>query len=292
MESSSQSQSHAHSTSQANSQRPAARSYLFVPGDRPERFDKAWASQADAVIIDLEDAVAPEKKLLARTAIAAWLNPARPVWVRVNATDSEWFEGDVALALQPGLAGLMVPKAEELSASFIAMCGERGLAILPIIETAVGMRNAEKLAATAHVSRLAFGTIDFQVDLDIVGDDDALLAFRSHLVLVSRLAGIAAPIDGVTTSIDDLELLRADTSRSRRLGFGAKLCIHPSQVDEVHRVLAPSEAERDWARRVLQVIEASNGAAVALDGKMIDRPVWLKAVRIAAAPAAGVSLRS
>lgn len=85
------------------------------------------------------------------------------------------------------------------------------------------MRNAEKLAATPPVTRLAFGTLDFQVDLDIAGDDDALLAFRSHLVLVSRLAGVPAPIDGVTTSIDDLELLRADTRRSRRLGFGAKL---------------------------------------------------------------------
>ena len=285
MESSSHSQSH------SSSQRPAARSYLFVPGDRPERFDKAWASRADAVIIDLEDAVAPDKKVQARAAIAAWLDASRPVWVRVNAMDSEWFADDVLLALQPGLAGLMVPKAEELPASLIALCGEHGLAILPIIETAVGMRNAEKLAATAQVSRLAFGTIDFQVDLDIVGDDDALLAFRSHLVLVSRLAGIAAPIDGVTTAIDDLELLRADTSRSRRFGFGAKLCIHPSQVDEVHRVLAPSEAERDWARRVLEVIETSNGAAVALDGKMIDRPVWLKAVRIAGAPLAGASLR-
>jgi citrate lyase subunit beta / citryl-CoA lyase len=272
-------------------QRPAARSYLFVPGDRPERFDKAWASQADEVIIDLEDAVAPEKKALARVAIAGWLDASRPVWVRVNAMDSAWFEDDLSLALRPGMAGLMLPKAEELPPSLISLCGERGLAILPIVETAVGMRNAEKIAATPPVSRLAFGTLDFQVDLDIVGDDDALLAFRSHLVLVSRLAGIPAPIDGVTTSIDDLDFLRSDTGRSRRLGFGAKLCIHPRQVAEVHRVFAPTEEEREWARRVLQATEDSHSAAVALDGKMIDRPVWLKAARIAGAPAAGSSLR-
>lgn len=272
-------------------QRPVARSYLFVPGDRPERFDKAWACPADEVIIDLEDAVAPEKKGLARAAIAGWLDASRPVWVRVNAIDSAWFEDDLTLARRPGLAGLMLPKAEELPPSLIALCHERGLGVIPIIETAVGMRHAETLAATPPVVRLAFGTLDFQVDLDIVGDDDALLAFRSHLVLVSRLAGIAAPIDGVTTSIDDLELLRSDTGRSRRLGFGAKLCIHPRQVDEVHRVLAPTEAERAWARRVLQATEDAHGAAVALDGKMIDRPVWLKAARIAGAPAADASLR-
>lgn len=272
-------------------QQPAARSYLFVPGDRPERFDKAWASQADEVIIDLEDAVAPDHKATARSAIAGWLDPSRPVWVRINASETAWFAEDLTLALKPGLAGLMLPKAEELPPSMVKLCRERGLAILPIIETAAGMRAAERLAATPPVVRLAFGALDFQIDLDITGDDDALLAFRSHLVLVSRLAGLAAPIDGVTSSIDDRELLRSDTRRSRRLGFGAKLCIHPQQVSEVHDVFSPTPQERAWAQRVLTAMEDSAGAAVALDGKMVDRPVWLKAARIAGAPAGHGRLR-
>ena len=118
----------------------AARSYLFVPGDRPERFDKAWASQADEVIIDLEDAVAPDRKAAARAAIEGWIDPSRPVWVRLNASDTAWFDDDLALALKPGLKGFMVPKAEELPPAMAKLCTGQGLAILPIIGTAAGSR--------------------------------------------------------------------------------------------------------------------------------------------------------
>ena len=235
--------------------------------------------------------MAPDRKAAARAAIAGWLDPTRPVWVRLNASDTAWFAEDLALALKPGLKGLMLPKAEELPASMAKLCTEHDLAILPIIETAVGMRAAERLVATPSVVRLAFGALDFQVDMNITGDDDALLAFRSHLVLVSRLAGLPAPIDGVTPSIADDEMLRSDTLRSRRLGFGAKLCIHPQQVAEVHKVFSPTSDERAWAQRVMKAMEDSAGAAVALDGKMIDRPVWRKAAHIADAPTADRRLR-
>ena len=153
-----------------------------------------------------------------------------------------------------------------------------------MVETAAGLQRAQALAATPGVVRLAFGSIDFQVDLGIEGDDDALLFFRSQLVLASRLASIAAPVDGVTVSTTDAGQLRHDTQRARRLGFGAKLCIHPQQVDTVHAVFAPSEAERDWAARVIAAMAQSAGAAVAVDGRMVDRPVLLKAQRIAAQP--------
>jgi citrate lyase subunit beta/citryl-CoA lyase len=134
------------------------------------------------------------------------------------------------------------------------------------------------------VVRLAFGAIDFQVDMGIPGEDDALLYFRSRLVLASRLASLPAPIDGVTVSTSDSEQLRHDTLRSRRLGFGAKLCIHPAQVETVHRVLAPTDDERAWAQRVVGAMERSGGAAVTVDGKMVDKPVLLRAQRIAASP--------
>ncbi|MGD9945212.1 MAG: CoA ester lyase [Burkholderiaceae bacterium] len=269
-------------------QRAPARSYLFVPGDRPERFDKAWSTPSDAIIIDLEDAVAPARKSAAREAVAGWLDAARPVWLRVNASDSEWFTADLSLLARPGVAGVMLPKADQVPAPLAAQCSRHGVPIIALVETATGLRDAERLAASSYVVRLAFGSLDFQVDLGIEGDDDALLYFRSQLVLASRLAGLPAPIDGVTPAVDDAAALRADTLRSRRLGFGAKLCIHPRQIDEVHRVLSPSADERAWAERVAQAMRESAGAAVAMDGKMIDRPVLLKAERIlAAAPADG-----
>jgi citrate lyase subunit beta/citryl-CoA lyase len=118
-----------------------------------------------------------------------------------------------------------------------------------------------------------------------------LLYFRSKLVLASRLAGLPPPVDGVTPSIHDAVVLKSDVSRSKRLGFGAKLCTHPNQIGEVHSTFSPTTEEIFWAQRVLQAMDASKGAAVALDGKMVDRPVWLKAQRIAAAPATEQRLR-
>lgn len=272
---------------------PAAwpRSYLFVPGDRPERFDKAWASAADAVILDLEDAVAPTRKPLAREAIAGWLDPSRPVWLRLNAADGADFGDDLALIDRPGVAGVLLPKAEDLPAELARATRERGLGLVAIIETAVGMSRAEHLAATPGVQRLAFGALDFQVDCGIEGDDEALQAFRSRLVLASRLGGLPAPVDGVTPSIDDAEAVRRDTLRARQFGFGGKLCIHPAQIATVHREFSPSDAERAWAQRVIEAIERAQGAAVQVDGRMVDRPVWLRAQRIAAAPPHDRSLR-
>lgn len=259
------------------------RSYLFVPGDRPERFDKAWDSDADAIILDLEDAVSPDRKSMARDAVGNWLNAARPVWIRLNSADFHGFADDRSLLDCPGIAGVMLPKAEKIPKELSDLCGRRAMALMPLIETAAGIREAEALAKASSVQRLAFGSLDFQVDLGIEGDDDALLHFRSNLVLVSRLAGLAAPVDGVTPSLDVPDVLHQDATRSRRLGFGAKLCIHPKQIDTVHQVLSPSDTERAWADRVLDGMARSAGAAFALDGKMVDRPVLLKAQRIAAA---------
>ena len=255
----------------------ASRSFLFAPGDRPERFDKAWDSSADEVILDLEDAVAPDQKELTRAAIAGWLRPDRPVWVRCNPVDSEWFRGDLTLAGIPGLAGFMVPKAEELSDELLDLAREQGLGLIPLVETALGMAACNALACAPSVVRLAFGSIDFQLDLGIDGEDDGLLHFRSMLVPASRLAGRPAPID-------DEARVREETRRSRRLGLKARLCIHPRQVAWIHEELAPSVAERAWARRVIEASAAAQGAAVALDGKMVDRPVLLRAQEIDAAP--------
>jgi citrate lyase subunit beta / citryl-CoA lyase len=256
------------------------RTYLFVPADRADRFDKAWSSGADQVIIDLEDAVAPTQKDSARKAAAEWMTPERPVWVRINARNTAWYENDVELAAHPGLRGFMIPKAEHLPRGLINACLEHKKSLILLVETAVGFKNLSGLAETATVERLAFGSIDFQVDLGIGGDDDALAYFRSQLVLASRLAQIQPPLDGVTTDVNDIEVLRQDTLRAKRFGFGGKLCIHPRQLLEVNRAFSPTDEELRWARMVVAAGAQSDGAVVTVGGKMVDKPVLTKALRI------------
>lgn len=167
----------------------------------------------------------------------------------------------------------------------LELCRTQGIALLPLIETALGMSHANVIAALPSVGHVMFGTIDFQFDLGIEGDGDELSPFRAQLVLASRLAGIAAPIDGPCTFWEDAELLTADCNRGKRLGFGGKLCIHPKQVATVNVAFSPSEAELAWARRVIAAAQQSAGAAVAVDGRMVDRPIILKAERIVASAA-------
>ncbi|MFC3107760.1 HpcH/HpaI aldolase/citrate lyase family protein [Undibacterium arcticum] len=255
------------------------RSYLFVPGNRPERFGKACAAGAGAVIVDLEDAVPPAEKAAARASVAAWLAIDKPALIRINSADTEWFHDDLALCRLPGVAGIVLPKAERVDD--IASVERAGAAfILPLIESAQGFWNVKALSQAPRVQRLVFGSIDFQLDLGINGDNEELLYFRSQLVLVSRIAGIQAPVDGVSTAIDDHEQLRSDTLRARRLGFGAKLCIHPKQVGQVNEGFSPNKSDVAWARRVLEAASTAQGAAVAVDGKMVDRPVIHKAQEI------------
>ncbi len=257
-----------------------ARSYLFVPGDRPERFDKACAAGADRVIVDLEDAVPPSGKQAARTAIAAWLTPDKQIVLRINADTTDWFREDLALARKAGVAGVILPKAEAVEADLQALCRDEGKFLLPLIETARGFANAAGLAGVPGVQRLLFGTLDFQMDLGIDGEGEELDFYRAQMVLASRLAGIQPPVDGPCTALDDAARLSADTRRAKRMGFGGKLCIHPKQVAPVNAAFSPTADELTWARRVVQAAADSNGAAVALDGRMVDRPVILKAEQI------------
>ena len=178
--------------------------------------------------------------------------------IRINSAGSEWFDDDLALCAAAGVAGIVVPKAER--SEQLAQVGARTGAdtpVLPLIETAQGFWNAMALAQANRVQRLLFGSIDFQVDLGIAGEGEELLYFRSQLVLVSRLAGIAAPVDGVTADIDDSERLRADSLRARRMGFGGKLCIHPKQIAHVNACFAPSADEVAWAQLVRARVQLS-----------------------------------
>jgi citrate lyase subunit beta/citryl-CoA lyase len=259
------------------------RSYLFVPGNRPDRFAKACAAGADAVVLDLEDSVAAGDKVAAREAVAAWVTPAQPVLVRVNVPNSEWFRDDLTLAGKPGITGILLPKAERVEDIRIVAehLGAAAL-ILPQIETAQGFWNALAMAGAYGVQRLLFGSIDFQLDLGMTATEDELLYFRSQIVLVSRLSGVESPVDGVTTDINWAEQVRADTLRAKRLGFGGKMCIHPRQVLVVNECFAPTAEEEAWARRVVKASAAAHGGATSVDGKMVDRPVLAQAEKILA----------
>ena len=263
-----------------------ARSLLFVPGNRPERFLKAAQSGADAVVLDLEDAVPLAQKDAARDAIRQQWTPLLalqvPLVVRVNAADSAAWQADLAaLTGLTQLAGVMVPKAESADAlRHVHQCLP-GVALLPLVESAAGHDALTPIAAAPGVLRLVLGHVDFMADTGIQCSDDEreLAPLRFAIAMATRLQRLAPAIDGVTVAIDDAERLREDTRRALRFGFGAKLCIHPRQVAGVHEAMAPSAAELDWARRVIAADAAAAGAAVQLDGRMVDAPVVLQARR-------------
>jgi citrate lyase subunit beta/citryl-CoA lyase len=260
---------------------PSARSYLFVPGDRPDRFDKALASDADCVVLDLEDAVAPAAKEQARDLVASSLrtrstDERRRFVVRINDESTTWFGADVAMLASVGAPIVMLPKAERSETILRVRAAGPGIAVLPLLESARGVLNAEALAAAPGVLRLVFGTIDFALDLDLSGDPVGLDYAASRLALASRAAGIASPVAGVTAEITDDARLLADLARARAHGFGAKLCIHPRQIAVLHAALLPTAVELDWARRVVAATEG-NPAAVQVDGRMVDRPVLQRA---------------
>lgn len=261
------------------------RTYLFVPGNRPDRFDKALASGADAVILDLEDAVAADAKDAARDAVAAWAADApaadrdRAV-VRINEAGSEMFGDDLSLLAASGLPAVMLPKAESPEHVRAVRAAAGHVQVLALIETAIGVEQASAVAAAEGVTRLVFGTMDLALDLDLDIEDspDGLSYAGGRLVVASRLAGLAAPVAGVTPQLGDVPRLLSDLAWSRRHGFGAKLCIHPAQVEPIHDALAPGAEAVAWARRVVEADAGSPGAA-RLDGRMIDRPVVLAARR-------------
>jgi citrate lyase subunit beta/citryl-CoA lyase len=269
----------------------SARSYLFVPGNRPERFSKALASGADAVIIDLEDAVPAPAKIEARATVANWLSPEHPVYVRVNSHVTEWYEEDArAMAGRPGLRGLVLPKAQDpRDVTELAAHLPDSVAVIPVVENAQGLWNALEMARCARVERLAFGHLDFQRDLGIDGEDEEILFARSQLVFLSRLAGVGAPLDGITAALDDAEKLRRDVERARRLGFGGKLVIHPKQVETVNQGFLPSEKDIEWARQIMAAAETAVGGAVRVGSEMVDAPVVERArniLRLAGIPEA------
>jgi len=252
-----------------------AGTWLFVPGDAPHRFHKAAGSGADAVIVDLEDAVSPGRRDEARTETRRWLDGGGQAWVRVDRFGAAGFDRDLdAVTGTAGLLGVILPKAEAPRA--LAELASRlgpGVGLVALIETALGLHRVHDVAAAVGLTRLAFGSLDFAADIRADDSPDAMLLARNTIVLASRIAGLAAPIDGVSTVIRDADALERSARHSRSLGFRDKLCIHPAQIGPTARGLAYSDDEIAWARDVLRAAEGSLGVATGSDGQMIDKPV-------------------
>jgi len=253
----------------------AARSLLFVPGTRPDRFARAADSGADAVIIDLEDAVSEGDKHDARTAAAHYVARARSL-VRINGAGTDWHEQDLmSLIGADGLAGVVVPKAEtveQLVAVREALGGN--VPVLALIETAAGLRDAPVLAQVPGLTRLLLGHLDLCLSLGVPSPANrlALLYARSQLVVASRAAGLPGPVDGVQPNIDDDRATAADAAHAVELGFEGKLCVHPRQVPIVHDALRPAASEVEWASRIVIAAGGSAGGALRVNGEMIDKP--------------------
>jgi citrate lyase subunit beta/citryl-CoA lyase len=260
---------------------------LFVPADRPDRFARAASEPVDAVIIDLEDAVPPGGKEAARGNLLNRSPLQRQTMVRINAADSPWFKDDLeALRAAPPDA-VVLPKAS-LGDGLDALA--EALPQVPrivLVETARGLDDLGAMLARPGVIGCGIGHLDLALDLGCAPDWEAMLFARSLVVLRSRLAGLSAPLDGVTTDFRDAAAVRDDARRAKALGFGGKLLIHPAQVAPAREAFAPSPAERQWAERIMAAAEAAGAGAIELDGAMVDKPVVMRAARLLGQPLPG-----
>jgi citrate lyase subunit beta / citryl-CoA lyase len=263
---------------------PLPRSYLYCPGDRPDRLVRAHSRGADAVIADLEDAVHPDRKDVARRAVADWLAAAPPrgeTWVRVN---PDTLATDVGAALTAGVRGVVLPKAEPGMVTALAgLLADRertlgmpagSFAVIAVIETARGLLAAPELAAASRVLRMGFGLADLAAELGAAADPEVLRPLLLQVVVASAAAGIAPPVGPVSVVIDDAEGLRDSTAGLRRLGFRARSAIHPGQVPVINDEFTPTEAEVTRARAIVAAAEAAaergEGVATDSDGRMLD----------------------
>jgi citrate lyase subunit beta/citryl-CoA lyase len=277
------------------------RTLLFAPGNHPRRVEKALTLQADAVILDLEDAVAVAEKPGSRAIVVGALRKPRRSrgYVRVNALNTEFGYADLVAVVQPGVDGIVLPKVEtpdQLKTAdwLIAQLErERGLAaggidLLPIVETGLGFTNLQAIACSGtRVRRLSFGAGDFTLDVGITwsSEEGELLPYRSAFVVISRAAGLEPPLDTVWIDIHDHEGFRRSTELVKALGFQGKLCIHPDQVPVANGIFTPTEAEVNRARRIIDAFaeaEAKGLASIQVDGRFVDYPIVDLARRVLA----------
>lgn len=259
---------------------PAVRSWLFGPGHNERILVKVFEAGADAVLLDLEDAVPPARKEAARSQVVEALSSHPEAWVRVNRPGTAVAGADLE-AIAGRCAGIRVPKVE--SAAAVEWVAQRapGIPLTCTVESALGVVTALEIASHARTRDLTYGGADLSLDLGIEGGWEESLYSRSTLVIASRAAGKGPPIDGVYMQLDDLDGLRREAEAARRLGYFGKSAIHPRQVPVINDVFQPTAAELRWAHRVVDAFERAGGAATRLeDGEFVDIPVAERARRI------------
>ena len=256
-----------------------AKTGLFVPAIRIDRVAKAFASGADAVIVDLEDAVSGVDKAEARKALRSYYdsNDYHPIWVRINQTGSTDFEEDLKICQQmPNLAGLILPKAEQ-AADIEQLHHAIGLPIIALIETALGLYQIDSIAKASGLLTFSYGFLDLcndlQVQVGTAAADIIANQIRYQLLLTSKVHSLLAPIDTVYTDFNDDEGLSQRVQLWSQMGMSGMLCIHPKQVAVVQQSLQPTDDEIDFAKRVLEEYEQSGQAVFKIDGNMVDAPV-------------------
>jgi citrate lyase subunit beta / citryl-CoA lyase len=256
-----------------------ARTLLYVPGSRPDRFPKAAESGADQMVIDLEDAVAPHQKDVARQNARTWLAAGHRCLIRINGMGTPWYESDMAM-LSDFPSAVIVPKAAR-SVHVTDVIGRlpSGSCAIPIIETAAGVIAAREVCGTDGVVRVIFGSMDLANELGVDHTDRATLVHaRFMVVLASAAAGIASPLDGVTTWIADEKRIELDAREAAAMGFTGKSCVHPRQVPIVRDVFTPSSEDLSWAQRI--VAAEGTGSATVVNGQLIGKPVVERARKL------------
>jgi citrate lyase subunit beta/citryl-CoA lyase len=259
--------------------------WLYVPGDRPERFAKAVASGADAVIIDLEDAVTLPRKAFARSATAEFLasDPGIPVIVRVNEIGSlDYFADLSALVQAPGVAGLRLPKVDS-PAQVTRTASLTGKPLHCLIESAAGVEACSAIASASQaVAAIGLGEADLRSDLGVT-DDSGLLYARSRIVIAARAAGLPPPVMSVYSNLSDLDGLREDCATARRLGFVGRAALHPNQLSAIVDGFRPSPREVSRSAELLSAVadatENESGTTVLPDGRFADRAMIALAQR-------------
>lgn len=275
------------------------RTYLFAPANHPRRVEKSFTVGSDAVILDLEDAVSIAEKPPAREKAIVALQAPRTCrgYVRVNAMETPFCYGDLLAVIRHGLDGIILPKVETgaglLSIDWLVTQLERerglpagGIDIIPIIETARGVKNIDAIIqAGSRVRRVAFGAGDYSLDLGVTWsrEERECQHARDIIVTASRAHGLEAPVDSVFPRLDDEDGLLASARAVAAIGFQGKMCIHPKQIGPVNEVFTPTSAEVEFAQKVVAGFaqaETTGAAAIQIDGKFIDYPVFYRAQRV------------
>lgn len=259
------------------------KTWLFVPATRIDRVAKAFASGADAVIVDLEDAVAPEDKAKAREALQLYYDSAdyQPIWLRINKAGSDEYKKDVVLCQQmPNLAGVLLAKAEQ-AADIEYVHQLTDLPVIALIETALGLYQIDNMAKAKGLAAFSYGFLDLCNDMYVqVGTKAADIVtnqIRYQLILTSKVHQLLAPIDTVYTDFNDDKGLGQRVQLWSQMGMSGMLCVHPKQVAIVKQSLQPTEEELLFAQRVVDEYERSGQAIFRIDGEMVDAPVIARA---------------